>query len=329
MTDRYQQFLGTDPGMIVELIDDSVSPYRVRTEDGFEFCISADDFRDYYRKEGSSTPQRWAHLVTDLDQGMVNSGKVAEVMKVLHSFEEVFEDFDTSRGFVRAALRALGNDPKPDFKKAQQQLETLGWTTEGLTDRHWSRLLGVNGDTKALLMSEHCAVLQFPALPDLPGSAVESKRQAPPQSGPAAKKTPRKIAAEGRMARLKNVDMAVQGDNLTVTVDLSKEFGPSKSGKTIIVASTEGNKTVPGRVERIGLNIYREQDKKGKKGRHQSFKNVEMALQEDRLVIAVDLSKELGPSKSGKTIIIASTGGNQLVFGRPEKIGLNVYRKIE
>ena len=66
------------------------------------------------------------------------------------------------------------------------------------------------------------------------------------------------------MGRLKNVDMDVQGDNLTITVDLSKEFGPSKSGKTIIVASTEGNKTVPGRVEKIGLNIYRQPDKKGK-----------------------------------------------------------------
>ncbi|MGB6066753.1 MAG: hypothetical protein WBG50_18265 [Desulfomonilaceae bacterium] len=329
MTDRYQQFLGTDPGMIVELIDDSVSPYLVRAEDGFEFCVSADDFKDYYRKEGSATPQRWSHLVTDLDKGMVDSDKVAEVMKILHSFEEVFQDFDKAREFVREALRALGDGSRPDVKKAQRQLETLGWTADGLTDQHWGRLLSISGDLGDLLMSEHCAVLQFPGLPDLPVSAVESGEQALPQSGSAAKKTPRKIAIEGRMGRMKNVDMAVEGDNLTITVDLSKEFGPSKSGKTIIVASTEGNKTIPGRVEKIGLNIYREQDKKGKKGRHQSFKNVEMALQEDRLVITVDLSKELGPSKSGKTIIIGSTGGNQLVFGRPEKIGLNVYRKIE
>ena len=58
-----------------------------------------------------------------------------------------------------------------------------------------------------------------------------------------------------------------------------------------------------------------------------SFKNVELELQGETLRITVDLSKELGPSKSGKTTIIASTEGNQTIFGREEKIGLNVYKK--
>jgi hypothetical protein len=40
-------------------------------------------------------------------------------------------------------------------------------------------------------------------------------------------------------------------------VDLTKEFGPSSSGKTIIVASTEGNIAIPERDEKIGLNVYR------------------------------------------------------------------------
>jgi hypothetical protein len=40
-------------------------------------------------------------------------------------------------------------------------------------------------------------------------------------------------------------------------VDLTKEFGPSSSGKTIIIASTEGNIAVPEREEKIGLNVYR------------------------------------------------------------------------
>ncbi|HEX6079417.1 MAG TPA: hypothetical protein VF197_07285 [Methylomirabilota bacterium] len=51
--------------------------------------------------------------------------------------------------------------------------------------------------------------------------------------------------------------MSLAGNILTITVDLSKEFGPSSSGKTIIVASTEGNVTVPEREEKIGLNVYR------------------------------------------------------------------------
>ena len=56
---------------------------------------------------------------------------------------------------------------------------------------------------------------------------------------------------------MKNVQMAVSGNTLTITVDLSKEFGPSASGKTTIIASTEGNVAVPGREEKIGLNVYR------------------------------------------------------------------------
>lgn len=56
---------------------------------------------------------------------------------------------------------------------------------------------------------------------------------------------------------MKNVEMAIEGTMLTITVDLSKEFGPSASGKTTIIASTEGNVTIPGREEKVGLNVYR------------------------------------------------------------------------
>ncbi len=56
---------------------------------------------------------------------------------------------------------------------------------------------------------------------------------------------------------MKSVRMAVAGNILTITVDLTKEFGSSSSGKTIIIASTEGNVAVPERDEKIGLNVYR------------------------------------------------------------------------
>ena len=56
---------------------------------------------------------------------------------------------------------------------------------------------------------------------------------------------------------MKNVEMTVLGNILTMKVDLSKEFGPSASGKTIIIASTEGNITIEGRLEKVGLNVYR------------------------------------------------------------------------
>jgi hypothetical protein len=55
-----------------------------------------------------------------------------------------------------------------------------------------------------------------------------------------------------------NVEMKVEDNILTIKVDLTKEFGPSSSGKTIIVGSTEGNAAIPGKEEvKIGLNVYK------------------------------------------------------------------------
>jgi len=56
---------------------------------------------------------------------------------------------------------------------------------------------------------------------------------------------------------MKNVEMAVEGNILTIKVDLTKDFGPSSSKKSIIIASTEGNVFVPDRQEKVGLNVYR------------------------------------------------------------------------
>ena len=56
---------------------------------------------------------------------------------------------------------------------------------------------------------------------------------------------------------MKNVEMTVVDNILTIKVDLSRSFGPSSSGKTIIIATTEGNINVPEREEKIGLNVYR------------------------------------------------------------------------
>ncbi len=52
--------------------------------------------------------------------------------------------------------------------------------------------------------------------------------------------------------------MSVEGNILMTKVDLTKDFGPSSSGKTIIIATTEGNQSVPGKeAVKIGLNIYK------------------------------------------------------------------------
>ena len=56
----------------------------------------------------------------------------------------------------------------------------------------------------------------------------------------------------------KNVDMRIEGKKLIIEVEMDQDFGPSKSGKTRIIASTEGNISAPGDEEvKIGLNVYR------------------------------------------------------------------------
>ncbi len=57
---------------------------------------------------------------------------------------------------------------------------------------------------------------------------------------------------------MKNIEMKVEKQILTIQIDLSKEFGPSSSGKTIIIATTEGNISVPNNEEiKIGINVYK------------------------------------------------------------------------
>lgn len=53
--------------------------------------------------------------------------------------------------------------------------------------------------------------------------------------------------------------MKVVNKKLVITVDLEKEFGPSSSGKTEIVASSEGNQSIPGAPDgfKLGLNVYK------------------------------------------------------------------------
>lgn len=60
---------------------------------------------------------------------------------------------------------------------------------------------------------------------------------------------------------MKNVDIAIDTKKkvLTITIDLVKDFGPSQSGKTRIIASTEGSQKVGYEDVILGLNVYRKE----------------------------------------------------------------------
>ena len=56
---------------------------------------------------------------------------------------------------------------------------------------------------------------------------------------------------------MENVIMRVEDKKLIIEIDLSVKGTPSKSGKSVVIATTRGNAQVPGREELIGLNLYR------------------------------------------------------------------------
>jgi len=62
---------------------------------------------------------------------------------------------------------------------------------------------------------------------------------------------------------MQNVEMTVTEDCiLHITIDLNKEFGLSKSGKTVSIASTKGNVSVPDiDAVKVGLNVYKYPEK--------------------------------------------------------------------
>jgi hypothetical protein len=63
---------------------------------------------------------------------------------------------------------------------------------------------------------------------------------------------------------MRNVEITRDGKLLTITVDLSVKGELSKSGKSIVLASTEGNKKLEphdsdnGAAIFLGLNVYKQ-----------------------------------------------------------------------
>ena len=56
---------------------------------------------------------------------------------------------------------------------------------------------------------------------------------------------------------MKNVDIRKEKDKIIIEIDATKEFGRSKKGVSIIVASTLGNHQIPGTDIVLGLNAYK------------------------------------------------------------------------
>jgi len=55
----------------------------------------------------------------------------------------------------------------------------------------------------------------------------------------------------------KNIVAKINGETLTLTVNLAKNLGPSNSGKSLLIATTRGNRIIPGHKKmRLGLTLF-------------------------------------------------------------------------
>lgn len=63
-----------------------------------------------------------------------------------------------------------------------------------------------------------------------------------------------------------NVEFKRDGSKLTIVVDLAQDHGPSATGKSLKIASTDGNVKLEGTEFSVGLNVYKPnpEHKKGK-----------------------------------------------------------------
>ena len=60
---------------------------------------------------------------------------------------------------------------------------------------------------------------------------------------------------------MKNIQIDVKGNKMTITCDLSEKGELSASGKSMVIASTQGNQSVGtgkgAEVVKVGLNVYK------------------------------------------------------------------------
>lgn len=65
---------------------------------------------------------------------------------------------------------------------------------------------------------------------------------------------------------MQNLVMRRDGNRLVIEIDLGQTLGPSSTGKTLIVATSRGNKPVPGAEDTfLGLNCFRYASPRAKK----------------------------------------------------------------
>ena len=71
-----------------------------------------------------------------------------------------------------------------------------------------------------------------------------------------AYKYPKDVKA-AKQHEMQNIESSVDGNIITLTIDTTKDFGTSASGKNIIIATSRGNKMIDPTKIYVGINLYK------------------------------------------------------------------------
>ncbi len=125
-----------------------------------------------------------------------------------------------------------------------------------------------------------------------------------------------------------NVILEMRGKKMVIKFDLTTELGPSAKGKTILVANSKGGRRIEGTDISFGLIAYKYPEQHRFKAKQKrEFYNIDVQVEGDIVKLTIDITKDFGLSSTGKSVIIASSRGNQPIEGTYILFGLNVYKK--
>ncbi len=134
--------------------------------------------------------------------------------------------------------------------------------------------------------------------------------------------------------KMDNLELNMKGDTLELVFDNTKEFGLSKTEKTIIVATSRGGRGIKGTDLHMTMTAYKFPNSKAtakykSKRKQKDVQNIAISISGDITTMTIDMSKDFGTSASGKSVIVASSRGNKRLENTNIYYGLNIYKMLK
>jgi hypothetical protein len=134
--------------------------------------------------------------------------------------------------------------------------------------------------------------------------------------------------------KMDNLELKLKGDLLELIFDNTKEFGLSKTGKTIIVATSRGGRRIEGTDLNCTMSAYKFPDSKAttnykSKRKQKDEQNIVISISGNITTMTIDMTNDFGVSASGKSDIVASSRGNKRLEGTNIYYGLNIYKLLK